>query len=57
MKRAFAREGIPVAARHLREKPLRTAEVKKAREMWCKNRAHLPGTYFADDVDLIIDNK
>lgn len=57
VKRAFVRAGIPVAARRPREKPLRPTKAKKARALWCKTHSHFKSTYFADDVDLIIDNK
>jgi len=57
VKRAFVRAGIPVAARRPREKPLRPTKAKKARALWCKAHSHFKSTYFADDVDLIIDNK
>jgi len=55
--RAFAREGLDVQARRPREKPDRTLEAEKARVAWCKKNKHLRGSYFADQVDMIIDNK
>ena len=56
--RAFARQGLDdVLARPPREKPDRTPEAEKARVAWCNENKHLRGSYFADRVDMIIDNK
>ena len=55
--RSFARQGLDVQARRPREKPDRTPEAEKARVAWCQNNKALRGSYFADKVDMIIDNK
>jgi len=57
VKRSFARYGINVAARRPREKPQRTPEHLKERVEHCREWGCKPASYFADQVDLIIDNK
>ena len=55
--RAFTREGIAVARRVPRHKPLRGPEHLQEREQQCKQWKYLSRTYFTDKVDLIMDNK
>ena len=55
--RAFIREGIPVARRVPRHKPLRGPEHLLEREQQCKRWKFLSRNYFTDKVDLIMDNK
>ena len=57
ISRSFARSGLEVERRRPREKLQRTPGTKKERVEWCRARAHLTGSHFADRVDLIIDNK
>lgn len=57
LKRAFAREGIPVAARRPREKPQRTQEHEAERLAFAKAFASKSPSYFTDRIDMIIDNK
>ena len=55
--RAFAREGLKVKLRRLREKPQRTEEQEKEREDLCGKMRKWPLERFADGIDLIMDNK
>jgi len=55
--RAFHAIGIDVAARKPREKPLRQPEHEALRTEICTKWARRPASYFADSVDLIMDNK
>ena len=57
VKRAFMRYGVKVAARRPREKPQRTSEHMQERVEHCREWGCKPASYFADKVDLIIDNK
>jgi hypothetical protein len=54
--RAFAREGIDVAWRSPREKPLRGPEHEKERMDACRRWRFYKDDYFTDSVDLIMDN-
>ena len=54
--RSFEREGLDVKWRPARQKPQRQPEHEQERYKICKGWRHLPKTYFADTVDLIIDN-
>ena len=56
-KRSFDRLGLKVAWRPCREKPQRTKEQKAERVALCAKWSKLPKAYFADKVDLVIDNK
>ena len=56
-KRAFERAGVSVQWRRPREKPQRPPEIKKERVKLGSKLAKRPGAYYADEVDLIIDNK
>ena len=56
-QRAFAREGIDVKWRRPREKPLRKAEHVEERKLICGRWRFLSDSYFADSMDLVIDNK
>jgi transposase len=56
-KRAFDREGLKVAFRTSRMKPMRTKPQEDARMEHCRRWRFLPSGYFNDSVDLIIDNK
>lgn len=55
--RAFVREGIAVARRVPRLKPLRGPEHVREREELCQQWRSLPRKYFTDKLDLIMDNK
>jgi hypothetical protein len=55
--RALTDSGIQVAARKPREKPMRKPEHEHNRLEICTKWAKLPATYFADKIDLIMDNK
>jgi hypothetical protein len=56
VSRAFAREGLDVAWRPPREKPLRSPEHIAERKEACRQWRHRPNDYFTDTVDLIMDN-
>ena len=49
--------GFPLKARRPREKPLRKPEHEELRVAICKKWKELPASYFANKVDMIIDNK
>lgn len=57
VKRAFQREGIPVAWHRPREKPMRAGPEERERETRCGEWKDLPAKYFTDRIDMIIDNK
>ena len=57
LKRAFQREGLPVQARVPRAKPGRTPLQAAARVSYCEKWSRKPPGFYAEDVDLIIDNK
>ena len=56
-RRSFKREGLDVAWRRAREKPLRKVEHEQARKDWCDARRRRSAAYWTDTVDMIIDNK
>ena len=56
-KRSMNRAGLNVAWRRAREKPLRKPEHEQARVDWCLARRHRRPGYWADGIDMIIDNK
>ena len=56
-KKAFEEHGIPVAWRRSREKPQRTVEHERERVATCKEWQKHKATYFAESIDMIIDNK
>ena len=57
VKKAFAREKIPVAARRPREKPQRSEEHRAERVVIGAKLAKKPKKFYSKKVDLIIDNK
>lgn len=57
VRKAFAREKIPVAARRPREKPQRTPEHCAERVVIGKKLAKKPKKFYSEKLDLIIDNK
>ena len=57
LKKAFDREGIPVAARRPREKPQRSREHKADRLKFAQAMAGKPPSYYESSLDMIIDNK
>ena len=57
LKKAFDREGIPVAARRPREKPQRSRKHKADRLKFAQAMAGKPPSYYESSLDMIIDNK
>ena len=55
--RAFAREGVVVKLRRSREKPQRTTDQEKEREVLCGTMRRWPLKRCTDDLHLISDNK
>ena len=56
-KRSMNRAGLNVAWRRAREKTRRKPEHEQARVDWCLARRHRRHGYWADGIDMIIDNK
>lgn len=56
-RRHFKDSGVPIVARHPREKPLRDTEVKEERVVMCKVIVKKPNKYYSHKVDAIWDNK
>ena len=56
-RRSLQNAGIPVASRRNREKPQRKAEHIQERLETCGRWRFLPKDFFAEQVDVILDNK
>ena len=55
--RSFRREGMSVEARRPRLKPSRTVQQARDRVVYCAEWGTRPPAFFAERIDLIIDNK
>ena len=55
--RSLARNGIDIKARTPRQKPARTTARQAERVRVCTQWQSKPGTFFSNEVDLIMDNK
>jgi hypothetical protein len=56
-KKALEDCGLPIAWRTPRQKPVRSAPVRRARVKHCKTWAKKGTSYFTKEIDLYMDNK